>query len=120
MHVIQVAARSWLVLDEITRPRWLISEGPLVHKATGETHVMHRVMSWNIDPAERRTRSVHDGLNAAQDWCREELARPDFRAPIVGAHRGTAITVEEQRRRWEAGLDPWTGKPRVANGDAQT
>lgn len=45
----------------------------MVNRATGETHMVHRVEWWSIVRAERRVLSVHDGLLAAQAWCRAEL-----------------------------------------------
>lgn len=73
MHVIQLAPAQWLVLDDVVQPRFLIVEGPMVSKATGETHIVHRVEWWSIDRAQRRVLAVHDGLLAAQAWCRGEF-----------------------------------------------
>ena len=73
MRVIQLSVRSWLVFTEPATPRYLIVEGPLVHRETGETHMMHRVEWWHIDPKQRNTLSVHDSLGAAQRWCKADL-----------------------------------------------
>ncbi len=92
IHVVQLSASSWLVLDSVVAARWLIVEAPLVHKGTGETHVMHRVELWN--PTQPRpVLSVHDGLEAAKAWCTEELA------------------AEARMRARGHGLDPATGLP---------
>lgn len=63
------------MLDDRVRPRLLIVEGPMVDKATGETHVMHRVEWWSPVRVQRHVMSVHDGPLAAQAWCRDELER---------------------------------------------
>lgn len=92
IHVVRLSASSWLVLDSVVTARWLIVEGPLVHKGTRETHVMHRVELWNPNPP-RPVLSVHDGLEAAKVWCREELA------------------AEARMRARGHGFDPATGLP---------
>ncbi|WP_295012018.1 hypothetical protein [uncultured Microbacterium sp.] len=75
MHVIQLARAQWLVIDNEYRARFLIVEGPLVLRETGETHVKHRVEWWSPDPAQRHTLTVCDGLLAAETWCRDEILR---------------------------------------------
>ncbi|WP_295014220.1 hypothetical protein [uncultured Microbacterium sp.] len=75
MHVIQLARRQWLVIDVHYRPRFLIVEAPLVLRETGETHMKHRVEWWSPDPARRHVLTVHDGLLAAENWCRDEIAK---------------------------------------------
>lgn len=93
IYVVQLSATSWLVLDEVVRPRWLIARGPLVHKGTRETLIMDRVELWNIDSAKRATLSVHDGLELAKKWCANELAK---QAAFQSRNHG---------------LDPATGRP---------
>lgn len=75
VHLIQISETAWLVVDEMVKPRFLIVNGPLVHRETGETHLVHRVEWWSIDPKKRTVLAVCDGLLAARTWCREEMKR---------------------------------------------
>ncbi len=75
MHVIQLARSQWLVVDNRCHARFLIVEGPLVLRETGETMVKHRVEWWAPDPKKRHVEVVCDGLLAAENWCRDELRR---------------------------------------------
>lgn len=75
MHVIQLARSQWLVVDDDYRARFLIVEGPLVLRETGETMVQHRVEWWAPDPKKRHVLAVCDGLLAAESWCCDEIKR---------------------------------------------
>ena len=75
MHVIQLARSQWLVVDNHYHARFLIEEGPLVLRETGETMVKHRVEWWAPDPKKRHVEVVCDGLLAAENWCRDEIRR---------------------------------------------
>lgn len=77
VHTIQLARAQWLVIDVHYRARFLIVEGPVVLRDTGETHVKHRVEWWHIDPKKREVLAVCDGLLAAENWCTDEIARKD-------------------------------------------
>lgn len=96
MRVIQLSVKAWLILDEQTRPRFLISRCPMVHKRTGETHVVHRVERWNHIPESRKILAVCDGEMDARNWC--------------------AAAFENEARaaaRHVAGVDPATGLTRA-------
>lgn len=93
LHVVQLSPTAWLILDEMVRARWLIVRGPLVNRHTGETHVMDRVELWSHEKERRVAVSVHDGLEAAKGWCREELA------------------AEQRVRAEHSGVDPVTREP---------
>ena len=110
-HVIQVTMSVWLVVDGTLRPRFLIRHGPAVHRETHETHMMYRVTHWTVEAEYRRDVGWHDELRAATEWCREQIETPTFLSPERSGY-GIAVTVEEQKRRWDAGLDPYTGRPR--------
>lgn len=71
----QLSKHTWLVLDEVPAPRFLIVEGPLIWRATGETYVKHRIEWWTLDPKTRHTLAVCDGLLAAETWCKAEIDR---------------------------------------------
>ena len=75
MHVIPLARAQWLVVDNRYHARFLIVEGPLVLRETGETMVKHRVEWWAPDPKRRHVLTVHDGLLAAENWCHDEIRR---------------------------------------------
>ncbi|GAA4492019.1 hypothetical protein [Microbacterium panaciterrae] len=75
MHVIQLARSQWLVVDKYYHARFLIVEGALVLRETGETLVKHRVEWWAPDPKKRHVVAVCDGLLAAENWCDEEIKR---------------------------------------------
>lgn len=75
MHTIQLAAAQWLVVDETVRPRFLITEGPMVRRDTGETHVAWRIDWWAVEKKNRHTVAVVGGLLAAEAWCRAEIER---------------------------------------------
>lgn len=112
-RIIQVERYAWLaVVDGPLTPRYLIRYGPAVHQTTHETHMLYQVLWWTLDKADRATVAWYDTYLEAETYVREEIERPVFNAPIVGEHRSTAITVEEQKARWDAGLDPRTGRPR--------
>lgn len=94
MHVIQLARYQWLVVDNHYRPRFLIVEGPLVFRETGETHVKHRVEWWAPDPKKRHVLTVCDGLLAAETWCLGEITRAD----MAGAALSDRLDVRKQGR----------------------
>ncbi|MEJ1922228.1 hypothetical protein [Microbacterium sp. KHB019] len=73
MRVIQLSLKSWLVLNDNARPQFLIVRAPMVHKPTGETHVVHRVERWNHIPESRHLLVVCDGEMDARKWCAAEL-----------------------------------------------
>lgn len=92
MHVIQLARAQWLVLDDHVKPRYLIVQGPVVSRATGETEIMHRVEWWNPDRAKRHILAVCDGQVAAEAWCRHQLA--------VDAAKRAEISASVARQGW--------------------
>ncbi|MFB7843092.1 hypothetical protein [Microbacterium sp. NPDC056052] len=75
MHVIQFARLQWLVVDNRCRARFLIVEGPLVLRETGETMMKHRIEWWAPVPKKRHVKAVCDGLLAAENWRRDEIRR---------------------------------------------
>lgn len=77
VHTIQLARSQWLVIDDHYRPRFLIVNGPVVLRETGETHVKHRVEWWNVDPKRRKVLAVCDGLLAAESWCQDAITAAD-------------------------------------------
>lgn len=85
MHVIQLARAQWLVVDNDYRARFLIVQGPLVWRETGETHVKHRVEWWNPEPKKRHVLTVCDGLLEAENWCRDEIMRRDDEKARISA-----------------------------------
>lgn len=85
MHVIQLARSQWLVVDNDYRARFLIVEGPLVLRDTGETHIKHRVEWWAPDPKKRHVLAVCDGLLAAENWCRDEVLKADASKAAISA-----------------------------------
>ncbi|WJM17151.1 hypothetical protein [Microbacterium arborescens] len=102
MRIIQVARTDWLVIDEAYRPRHLIHYGPAVNRTTGETHLLYRVSKWAL---ERRNRVIVAWLETyqeASEHCRTDIERPAFDAPFRDGY-SSAISAEEQRRRWEGG-----------------
>lgn len=111
MHVIHVATKSWLVIDNGYRPRYVIAYVPAVHQVTHETHMLYRVSRHHLDREHRRPVAWVDTYLEAVEWCRVELETPDMNAPIAAGY-GSAVTVQMQRERWAAGLDPATGLPR--------
>lgn len=111
MRVIQLSPRSWLVLDDAIRPRWLIVKGPMVEKATGETHMVHRVEHWNHEASQRSVLAVCDGEMAARAWCEHELeeeaARSAAKAERVrGRDPATGLPYEQFRRLYGRGAGP--------------
>jgi len=74
VHTIQLAAKQWLILDAAVRPRFLITEGPMVRRDTGETHTAWRIDWWAVEKNDRHTVAVVGGLLAAQEWCRDAIA----------------------------------------------
>ncbi len=111
MRSIRVARRSWLVLDDVFRPRFLIAYVAAVHAHTHETHLMYRIQRWALDREDRRTVAWCETERDAVCFCATQLETPDFHAPMR-APDGGVVTVEVQRRRWESGRDPRTGDPR--------
>ncbi len=94
MRVIQLSLKSWLVLDEHVKPRWLITRTPMVHKQTGETHVVHKVERWNHFPESRHLLAVCDGEMAAREWCETALeneARAAARGHTPGTNPATGL-----------------------------
>lgn len=67
----------------------------MVHKQTGETHVVHKVESWNHVPESRHVVAVCDGEMAARGWCE---------AALENEARAVA-------RGYKPGTDPATGLP---------
>lgn len=116
MRVIQVARRSWLVLDGAFRPRFLIVYAAAVDTRTHETHIIYRVDRWALDREHRATVHWCETLAEATAYCAGVLDEPDFVAPIRNGY-GTAIPVNVQRERWQQGLDPRTGEPRHEEGN---
>lgn len=110
MRVIQVATKSWLVIDEIYRPRFLISYGPAVHQRTFETHLLYRIDKWALERQNRIPIAWRDTHVEAVKVCENEIDRPDFHAPLR-ADYGSAVSTDLQRARWDQGLDPRTGEP---------
>lgn len=92
MRVIQLSLKSWLVLGDNARPQFLIVRAPMVHKPTGETHVVRRVERWNHIPESRHLLAVCDGEMDARKWCAAELEK-------------SARAAADRRR----GVDPATG-----------
>lgn len=100
MRVIQLSVKAWLVLDERTRPRFLISRAPMIHKRTGETHVVHRVERWNHIPTSRKIVAVCDGERDARNWCAaafENEARAASRQAL-STDPATGLTREQLAR----------------------
>jgi hypothetical protein len=73
VHTIQLSRLQWLILDDHVRPRYLITEGPMVRRDTGETHTAWRVDWWAVEKSGRHTVAVVGGLLAAEAWCRYEI-----------------------------------------------
>ena len=111
VKTIQVALQQWLVVDDVVKPRFLISVVPAVHKVTGETMMRYRVDHWVLQRERRWPLGYYELLQDAIDACAAKLGMPDFRAPATGPD-GRIVTPVEQRERWMAGLDPRTGRPR--------
>jgi hypothetical protein len=111
VRVIHVATHSWLVLSGAMQPRFLIVYGPAVHRPTGETLMRYRIDRHALERAHRRPLAWLETYAEAEDWCHRQLETPEMTAPLR-ADYGSTVTPEEQRRRWEAGLDPRTGLPR--------
>lgn len=88
MRVIQLSVKSWLVVDDLVKPRFLITRAPMVNRSTGETHVVHRVDRWNHISESRHTVAVCDGEMAARDWCKTALENAE-RARVRGHKPGT-------------------------------
>jgi hypothetical protein len=110
---IRVGVDDWLIVDDVIQPRYLIHHGPALYRPTGETLMMYRVERWALRREQRQPVAWFEYLAEAEDLCRQDLDMPDFRAPARD-QQGRVITPEEQRRRWEAGLDPRSGHPRVS------
>lgn len=77
MHVIQLAESQWLALDRQVRPQFLIVKGPMVDRATGETHIVFRIEWWSHVKAERKVLAVLPHELAARDWCRSEMEKSE-------------------------------------------
>lgn len=111
MRVIQVARRSWLVIDDAFRPRFLIVYAAAVHQVTHETHILYRVDLWALDRRNRTPQRWVDTYVEAVGHCSAVLDTPDLVMPIREGY-GSTVPPELQRRRWEQGLNPETGRPR--------
>lgn len=111
-HSIQVETRAWLVVNEVHIPKFLIRYLPAVNKRTRETHMLYRVQRWQLDKAKRETIGWHDTYAEAEAQCRAIIETPEMGTPKRDGY-GSAITPEEQKRRWAAGLDPLTAEPRL-------
>ncbi|WP_309129494.1 hypothetical protein [Microbacterium sp.] len=83
MHVIQLAEAQWLVLDRQVRPQFLMVKGPMVDRATGETHIVFRIEWWSIVKSERRVLAVLPHELVARDWCRAEIERAEHQRESV-------------------------------------
>jgi hypothetical protein len=110
MRVLHVATHSWLVVDDVIRPRYLIAYLAAVHRPTGETHLLYRISQHALEPEHRRPLAWTETHAEAVAWCRRQLETPDMTAPLRSDY-GSTVTPEQQRARWEAGLDPRTGEP---------
>ncbi|GAA4345491.1 hypothetical protein [Microbacterium rhizosphaerae] len=108
---IQVETNAWLVINEVYTPRFLIRYVPAVHRQTGETHMLYQVQRWQPERKDRVIVGWHDTYAEAEAQCRAAVETPDMATPIRDGY-GSAITPEEQKARWVAGLDPRTGLPR--------
>ncbi|GAA4351184.1 hypothetical protein GCM10023087_18310 [Microbacterium rhizosphaerae] len=108
---IQVETTAWLVTNAVHTPRFLIRYLPAVSKRTHETHMLYRVQRWQLEPSKRETLGWHDTYAEAEAHCREMIETPEMGTPKRDGY-GSAITPAEQKRRWDAGLDPLTGMPR--------
>lgn len=105
---------DWLVLDDAIQPCFLIHHGPAVNKLTRETLMMYRVDHWVLKRADRWPLGYYETLAEAQLAAESTLGTPKFLAPVTD-HGGRIVTPQEQRERWEAGLDPRTGMPRAGH-----
>ncbi|QJA00357.1 hypothetical protein [Leifsonia sp. PS1209] len=114
MKTIQVALQQWLVVDDVVKPRFLISVVPAVHRETGETLMRYRVDHWVLQREQRWQLGYYELLQEAIDACAEKLGMPEFRAPMT-APDGTIVTPAEQRARWLTGTDPRSGQPRTTS-----
>lgn len=110
-YSIQVETHAWLIVNEARQPRFLIRYMPAVNQSTHETIMMYRVQRWQLDPSTRETVGWHDTYADALEQCRTVIETPAMGTPIRQGY-GSAVTPEEQKRRWDAGLDPRTGMPR--------
>lgn len=113
MRVLHVATHTWLVVNDVIQPRYLISYLAAVHRPTGETLMRYRVSQHALEPEHRRPVAWTETYAEAVSWCREQLETPDMTAPLR-ADYGSTVTPEEQRSRWAAGRDPRTGAPLAA------
>jgi hypothetical protein len=111
MKTIRVGENDWLVLDDAIEPRFLIHHGPAVNSATRETLMMYRVDHWVLKRSDRWQLGYYETLADAQLAAEGTLGTPTFLVPVTDPH-GQIITPQEQRERWQAGLDPRTGSPR--------
>ena len=108
VKTIRVGESDWLVLDDAIQPRFLIHHGPTVNKITRETLMMYRVDHWVLKRSDRWPLGYYETLADAQLAAESTLGAPKFLAPVTDPH-GQIVTPEEQRERWQAGLDPRTG-----------
>jgi hypothetical protein len=110
MKVLQAGERVWFVLDDhATRIHFVIEYGPAVNQLTHETHIKYRVDHWVLRRDQRWPLGYYDELRQAKDACALALGMPTFYTAAT-APDGSIVTPEEQRARWQAGLDPRTGK----------
>lgn len=104
LHFVQVAEKSWLVLDPDVKPLWLIIHGPVLHRPTRETHIAYRILSWSIDRTARQIVAVVDMQADAVAWCEatHERAREAARVRTSRAEPfrdpATGLTSEELAR----------------------
>ncbi len=112
MKKLQAGERVWLILnDAATKIEFQIEYGPAIRSDTHETLMMYRVDHWVLKRSVRWPLGYYDELRQALDACALALGMPNFLAPAT-APDGTIVTPEEQRARWQAGLDPRTGRTR--------
>lgn len=112
VKVLQVGEQVWLVLnDAANRIHFQIEYGPATRSDTHETLMVYRVDHWVLKRSDRWPLGYYDELRQAVDGCALALGMPNFLTPAT-APDGTIITPQEQRSRWQAGLDPRTGRSR--------
>jgi hypothetical protein len=108
VHVVRVSENCWLTLSESIEPAYMIIYGPAVHRSTGETHLIYKIVRHNLRKDDRWTVGWAETLAEAVEVCRRRLETPLFVAP-ARAPDGDVVTQDEQRERWVTGRDPRTG-----------
>lgn len=116
MLFLQIETSWWVVVDDVTRPRFIVHHGPTVDPVTRETLFRYRIDRWQLERTQRRTETLCDTLSESAEWCRAQLDDQRFQKPHIDP-AGGVITVEEQRRRAAAGLETRTGIPKQPHAD---